>query len=153
MRFFYYDNFTFEQLVHASSFHSAHSCTSNVCDNNVYEAQTCASFYQLIVLISVQDDGTVEVLRRVNYLSQEGLQQTIYLLMLQSKPVKRFNKTTAFHNMHQVHSNFHVFIFCVLFYSYTRLINLKILLYVTFLTIKFSRSMIHCHYSVQHIRV
>ena len=27
-----------------------------ICANNVYEAQTCASFYYLIVLISVQDD-------------------------------------------------------------------------------------------------
>ena len=42
--------------MHASSFHNAHSCMPNVCDNNVYEAQTCASFYLLIVLISVQDD-------------------------------------------------------------------------------------------------
>ena len=43
-RLFYYDNFTFEYLVHAYSFHSTHSCTSNVCDN-VYEAQTCISLY------------------------------------------------------------------------------------------------------------
>ena len=51
------------------------SCMPNVCDNNMYEAQTCASFYYLVpvVLISVQDDGAVEVLRKMNYLSQEGL--------------------------------------------------------------------------------
>ena len=42
----------------------AHSCMPNVCDNNVYEAQTCTLFYYLIVLISVQDDGTVEVLHK-----------------------------------------------------------------------------------------
>ena len=32
-RFFYYDNFTFKYLVHASSFHSTHLCKPNVCDN------------------------------------------------------------------------------------------------------------------------
>ena len=31
-------------IIQASSFHSAHSCMPNVCDNNVYEAQTCTSF-------------------------------------------------------------------------------------------------------------
>ena len=49
---------------------------SNVCDNNVYEAQMCALFYYLnamIVQISVQDDGAVDVLRRMNYLIQESL--------------------------------------------------------------------------------
>ena len=62
--FFYYDNFTFEYLVHASSFHSPHSCMPNVCDNNVYEAQMCTLFYYLIpvVLICAQDNGTMEVL-------------------------------------------------------------------------------------------
>ena len=34
-RFFYYDNFTFESLVHASSFHTTHSCMPIVHDNNV----------------------------------------------------------------------------------------------------------------------
>ena len=75
----------------------------------------CTSFYQLIALISVQDDDAVEVLRRMNYLSQEGLQQTIYLSVLQSKPVKRFNKMIAIYNMRQVHSDFRIFKFCVLF--------------------------------------
>ena len=45
MRFLYYDNFIFEYLVHAPSFHSAHSYMPNVCDNTMYEAQTCTSFY------------------------------------------------------------------------------------------------------------
>ena len=51
-------------IVHASSFHSAHLYTPNVCDSNVYKAQTCASFYYLIVrlLLSVQDNGAVEEL-------------------------------------------------------------------------------------------
>ena len=30
----------------------------NVYDNNMYEAQTCTLLYYLIVLISVQDNGT-----------------------------------------------------------------------------------------------
>ena len=30
---------------HASSFYSAHSSMLNVCDNNVYDARMCTSFY------------------------------------------------------------------------------------------------------------
>ena len=41
----YYENFTFEYLVPCISFHSTHSCTLNVCDNNVYKAQRCTLFY------------------------------------------------------------------------------------------------------------
>ena len=40
-----------------------HSCMANVRDNNVYEAQTCALFYYLIVLISVQDDDSGSTLK------------------------------------------------------------------------------------------
>ena len=48
--------------MHLGSFHSAYLCTPNVCDNNVYKAQTCTSFHYLIVLTrNVQDDGNVEV--------------------------------------------------------------------------------------------
>ena len=35
-------------IVHASSFHSAHLYMPNVCDNNVYEAQTCILFVLLV---------------------------------------------------------------------------------------------------------
>ena len=73
-RFCYYDNFISREMVHVSSFHSVHSYAPNVYDNNMYEAQTCTSLYYTAgVLMSVQDDGTVEVLRRMNYLIQEGL--------------------------------------------------------------------------------
>ena len=41
----------------ASSFHSANSCTPNVCDNNMHKAQTCTSYST----ISVQYDDAVEV--------------------------------------------------------------------------------------------
>ena len=57
----------------------------------------------------------VKVLRRMNYLSQEGLQQTIYLSVLQSKPIESFDKTIAIHKRRQTHSNFRIFKFCVLF--------------------------------------
>ena len=54
----------------------------------------------------------------------------------------------AIHNMHQMHSNFHVFKFRVNLISYTRLfmkLNLfKILLYVTFITTKIFRSAYYC---------
>ena len=51
-------------VVHASSFHSAHLYTPNVCDSNVYKAQMCTSFYYLIVnlLLSAQDNDAVEEL-------------------------------------------------------------------------------------------
>ena len=60
--------------MHLNSFHSTYSCMPNVLDNNMCQAQMYALFYYLIVLTSsVQDDGAVAVLRRMNYLSQEGL--------------------------------------------------------------------------------
>ena len=61
--------------MHPSFKANTDSCLPNVCDNNMYEAQICTSFYYLIpvVLMSIQDDGAVEVLQRMNYLSQEGL--------------------------------------------------------------------------------
>ena len=47
----------------------------NACNNNAYKAQTCASFYNLIVslLLSVQVNDAVEELQRMNYLIKEGL--------------------------------------------------------------------------------
>ena len=32
-------------IVHASSFHSTHLCTLNICDSNMYKAQTCALIF------------------------------------------------------------------------------------------------------------
>ena len=48
-----------------------------------------------------------------------------YFPVLQSKPIKKFDKVTTIHNTHQTkretHSNFHIFEFRVLFNLYTRL--------------------------------
>ena len=46
-----------------------HARQMYVCDNNIYKAQCVLRFITwMIVLISVQDDGTVNVLQRMNYL-------------------------------------------------------------------------------------
>ena len=102
-------------------FHSANLCTPNVCDNNIYQAQMCASFYYL----SGSTDQCTgrwccgctpkDELQRMNYLIKEDLQQIIYLPMLQSKPIKSFDKMIAIHNTHQTHSNFCILKFRVLF--------------------------------------
>ena len=44
-RFFTMKILLSNNYYHASSFHSAHSYMLNVCNNNVYDAQTCTSFY------------------------------------------------------------------------------------------------------------
>ena len=65
-----------------------------------------------------------------------------------------FSKSYTFlcytiHNMRQMHNNFCIFKFCVYLISYIRLfmkLNLfEVLLYVTFITMKVSRSTVHHH--------
>ena len=81
----------------------------------------------------------------------------IYLPMLQSKPIKSFDKMIAIHNTHQTHSNFHIFKFCVLLILYTRLftkLNLfEILFYVTFITTKVSRSTVYIYIYIPKIGI
>ena len=113
-----------------------------------YKAQTCVSLYQCwVVLISVQDDGDGCKSTSKNELLQprRTLANNIPLHAIQSKPIKSFNKPIAIHNMRQTHSIISVYLNSVYYLiSYTRLFTklnlLEILLYVTFLTKKFSRS-------------
>ena len=89
------------------------------------------SFYYLIpvILISVQDNGAVEVLLRMNYLSQKVFSEQYTFLCYgasQSRcSTRRLPFTTrASSNMHQTkrhtHSNFHLNSTCYLI-LYTRL--------------------------------
>ena len=44
--------------MHLPSKAHTDSCTPNVCDNNVYEAQTCTLFYYFILVTSSTDKCT-----------------------------------------------------------------------------------------------
>ena len=129
----------------------AHSnpCTPNVCDNNVYEAQMCTSFYQQLVLIQCKCTGQ----QHLGSTSKDELPEprgslvNDMLSVLQSKPIKMFNKTTAIHNTcqtkHQMLSNFRIFKFRMLFnFVYQIIYKIKSLRNVTFITMKVSRSMV-----------
>ena len=98
-------------------YHSAHSCTPNR-DNNVYEAQHAFRFISCrIVLISVQDDGDGCESTLKDELPQPrgSLANNIPSHGIQSKPIKSFDKMIAIHNTLQMHSNFSIFKFRVLF--------------------------------------
>ena len=95
----------------------AHNHACQIYVTIMYTRLKCALHFitGMIVLISVQDHGTVDVLQRINYLIKEGLYQTIYLPVIPSKPIKSFNKAIGIHNMHQTHGNFCIFKFHLLF--------------------------------------
>ena len=60
----------------------------------------CSTFYYLIpvILISVQDNGAVEVLRRMNYVSQKVYSIQYTFLCYRISQSKMFDKTTAIYN-------------------------------------------------------
>ena len=97
----------------------------------------CVLLYSLIVLINAQDDSNgCESTWNDELPHPRGSLATIYLRMLQNKPIMSFDKTIVIHNTRQTYSNsIYLNSVCHLI-SYTRLftkLNLvEILLYVTF---------------------
>ena len=109
----------------ASSIYSGHSCMLNVSNKNVYKAQTFALF--IIALHRVQEDGAVEVLRRMDYLIKRVFSERVWPtfphyrasqsrgppLSNQASLACMRDKTTrlsshASNREHQTHSNFRI---------------------------------------------
>ena len=117
----------------------------------------CTSFIIPAVLISVQDNGAVEVLLRMNYLSQKVFSKQYTFLCYRASQSRCSTSrplftTRAGSNMHQTkrhtHSNFRLNSMCYLI-SYTRLFMklnlLEILLYVTYIAMKLPRSIVNVY--------
>ena len=119
----------------------------------------CTLFYYLIpvILISVQDNGAMEVLLRMNYLNQKVFSKRCTFLCYRASQSRCSTRrppftTRASSNMHQTkrhtHSNFRLNSMCYLI-SYTRLFTklnlLETLLYVTYIAMKLPRSIVNVY--------